>query len=106
MNFSRPEVVPLFGALFLYIDPATYAGDAAVLDAVDRVVENYGVGNDWIAAQINGAVIMVAGVVDFQLPTVIDDEEPPGAEGNFIIGPRQIGVRDFWSVTTTPAVTD
>jgi len=99
----------MYVTLDLYTRAVDYAGDAAFKDAVVAAANAaYNVGNDVIVMQLNGFALDVAGVVDINADTKLDDSVTPVPIVNFIVARDELASFDASRivVTTTEATTD
>ena len=103
IGFSRPVEITIHIEYDLVIDPDTYAGDTAVKEALADFGDALLLGEDVKIAKLNCVVIDIAGVLDITA-VAVDDEDPPVATTNFVIGSRQLAVIDTANIdiTTTP----
>ncbi len=109
VEFTRATQVPLYVEYSLFIRGAEYAGDDALKAAVVAFASSaYTVGNDAIVSQLNAAALGVAGVIDINLATMLDDSGPPAATTNYIVARDALSEWDVSrvTVTTTEAPTD
>ena len=100
VRWTEPTLVSIWVEMSLTIDPATYAGDAAVKDAVLAFGDTLRLGDDVVRARLLCALVDVPGVLDVPALTlgVTATELYPQ---NVVINARALAAFDTSRITVT-----
>jgi len=102
MYFSRPVEVPIYIAIDLLVETATYAGNAAVQAAIVAWGDAQQCGKDAVANAIVAAAMSVAGVLDVT-SLDMDDSDPPSGTATVAISTRELATYDPRNIDVTTA---
>ena len=97
--FSRPTTLAMYATVRVEIDPDTYAGDAAVEDALLEVTEGLHAGAPVRISDIVTAVCAVSGVIDAYVFVGAVETESLQQRTNYLPGERERCVFDSARIT-------
>lgn len=99
--WNEATEVPVWIEATLQVDPASYAGDAAVADAVVAFGTTVTMGRPVVRAKLLCALLEVAGVTDVLALTLSRDAPVPQTAANLLAEPRERLVFDTGRVAVT-----